>query len=84
MAKELVGFEISEKSVNLEGQELVGKISAIHVGKIGSLELSLKGKFEFIPLVNSGLDKLEEIIPGDQKAIFAIIKTGIANIKIKF
>ena len=81
--KKLVGFDIVEKSVSLEEESLVGKVSAIHVGKIGSIELSIKGKFEALPLINSAIDKLEEIIPGDQKMIADLLKAAVAKIKIK-
>lgn len=84
MEKQLVGFEVSEKSISLDGQDIVGKASAYHVGKIGSLKVSVEGKFEFIPFVNKAVDKLEELIPGDQKAIAEVLKATIANIKIKF
>lgn len=84
MSKELVGLEVVEKSVALEGQDLVGKVAAQHVGKIGSLKVSVEGKFGFLPLVNAGIDKLEELIPGDQKAIAAMLKSAVAQIKIKF
>lgn len=82
--KELVGFEVVDQSVKLEGQDLAASISAQHVGKLGSLKVSLEGKIEFLPLVNKAIDKLEELIPGDQKVIASIIKDQVAKIKIKF
>lgn len=82
--KKLVGFEVVDQSVALDGQDVVGKVSAQHVGKMGSLKVTLEGKFEFLPLVNKGIDKLEELIPGDQKVIASILKDQVAKIKIKF
>jgi lipase chaperone LimK len=82
MEKALVGIEVTEKSVKLEGQDLVGAVSAHHVGKIGSLKVSFEGRFEFLPLANKAIDKLEELVPGDQKAIAQILKSTLASIKI--
>ncbi len=82
--KKLVGFEVVGQSIALEGQDVVGSIAAQHVGKLGSLKVSVEGKFEFIPLINKGIDKLEELIPGDQKGIAAMLKTAVSQIKIKF
>lgn len=82
-SQELVGLEVVEKSVALEGQDLVAKVAAQHVGKIGSLKVSVEGKFEFLSLVNKAIDKIEEIIPGDQKAVASLLKGAISQIKIK-
>lgn len=82
--KKLVGLDIQDESIALEGQDLVGKVSAVHQGKIGSMKLTIEGKLEFLPLVNKGIDLLEQVIPGDQKAVAEMLKTAVANIKIKF
>lgn len=81
--KELVGFDVQEKSLKIEDESLVGEAKAVHVGKIGSLEVSIKGKVEFLPFLDKAIDKLEEIVPGDQKAIAATLKNAIRMIKIK-
>jgi hypothetical protein len=81
--KELVGFKLSDESVSLEGQDLVGKAVVSHQGKIGSLKVTFEGKVEFIPMVNRGIDWLEQKIPGDQKFIAESLKAAIANLKIK-
>jgi hypothetical protein len=81
--KELVGFDLAEKSLKLEDEALVGEAKAVHVGKIGSLEISIKGKVEFLPFLDKAIDKLEEVIPGDQKQIANTLKTVIRSIKIK-
>lgn len=82
--KQLVGIEVVDKSLSLEGQDVVGKIAVEHVGKVGSLKLSFEGKIEFLPLVGKLIDKIEELIPGDQKALAAIAKDSLSKIKIKF
>lgn len=70
MNEKLVGFELTEKKVEVVGQDIVGSVGAKHIGKIGSLEIVLKGKVEFIPFANKVIDDtvdfLEKKIPGDQ------------------
>lgn len=83
MDKPLVGFELQEKSVELEGQDVVAKAVAIHQGKIGSLKVSVEGKLEFLPLVNQAIDWVEKKIPGDQSFIAASLKAAVSQIKIK-
>ena len=70
MENKLVGIELTEKKIEVVGQDIVGSIGAQHVGKIGSLEIVIKGKVEFIPFANKVIDAtvdfLEKKIPGDQ------------------
>lgn len=82
--KKNVGIEIVDEQIKLEGQDVVGKVAAQHVGKYGSLKLTLEGKFEFIPLVNKAIDQIEKIIPGDQSAVAEMLKLAVSKIKIKF
>lgn len=82
--KKMVGIEVVEKSIGLEGSDIVGKAAVQHVGKIGSLKLTLEGKFEFLPLINKGVDMLEKLIPGDQTLFATMAKEAISKIKIKF
>lgn len=82
MEPELKGFEIENKSVKVEGQDVVGSVDLVHVGKIGSLKVNIEGKFQLIPLVEKGIDKLEAIIPGDQKAMAEMLKNAIKLIKL--
>lgn len=82
--KKLVGLEIADESISLEDQNLVGKASLNHVGKLGSVKLTIEGKFELLPLVNAGIDKLEALIPGDQSFFAAMAKEAVSKIKIKF
>ena len=82
--EELVGVDVQEKSIKLEGDSLVGQAKLIHVGKIGSLEIAFKGKVEFLPFLDKAIDKLEEVIPGDQVAIANTLKSVIRSIKISF
>lgn len=82
--KQLVGVDLESKSLKLEGQDLVGEVSAKHVGKIGWVRVKLEGGIQFLPLVNKAVDKLEELIPGDQKSIAAALKLAVSNIKLKF
>ena len=82
--KKLVGFEVVDESIALEDESLVGKVAVNHVGKLGSVKLTLEGKFELLPLVYAGIDKLEAIIPGDQTLFASMAKEAISKIKIKF
>jgi hypothetical protein len=82
MEKQLVGIEVTDKTLKLEGQDLIGVLNAQHVGKVGSLKLTVEGKFELLPFVNTAIDKLEELIPGDQKMIAGLLKSAVAQIKI--
>jgi hypothetical protein len=89
MDKQLVGIELTEKKIEVVGQDLVASIGAQHVGKIGSLEIVIKGKFEFVPLAHKVIDVtvdfLEKKIPGDQvlasEAIKGTLKTYLSKIK---
>lgn len=82
--QKLVGVEIVSKSVKLEGENVVGAVAAQHVGKLGFVKITLEGGFQLLPLVGKGIDKLEELIPGDQKVLAQMAKTALMNIKIKF
>lgn len=83
----LVGIDLDEKSVEIVGQDLVGKLSAVHQGKIGSLKLTLEGKIEFIPFAHSSIDKVidwaEKKIPGDQTVVAEGIKTTLKSLVSK-
>lgn len=87
--QELVGVKIVDKSVSVVGQDIVGNIAVAHVGKLGSLELSLKGKFEFMPLaekaIDGSIDFIEKKIPGDQtlyaEGLKGTLKTALSKIK---
>ena len=82
--EQLVGFKVEKPEVKLEGENLLGSVEANHVGKIGFVKVKVDAGFQFLPLVNKAVDKLEELIPGDQKAIAGMIKAAISQIKIKF
>lgn len=87
--KKLVGLELVEKSVDIVGQDIVGKAAVQHVGKLGSLKLTLEGKFEFIPLaskaIDTAVDFVEKKIPGDQtlyaEGLKGTLKTALSKIK---
>lgn len=83
MEKELKGLEIENEQIKLEGEDIVGSVDLVHQGKLGGLTISIKGNFKLIPLLDKGIDKLEQIIPGDQKAIAESLKGAIRLIKIK-
>lgn len=88
--KDLVGIQLTEKKIEVVGQDIVGSVGLEHVGKLGSLELTLKGKFEFIPLagkaIDSVVDFLEKKIPGDQtiaaEGIKLTLKSYLEKIKL--
>jgi len=82
--QKLVGVELTNKSVELEGENLVGKVGAQHIGKIGYLKVNIEGGIQFKPLAYQAIDFIEKKIPGDQTAFAAIAKSAIDKIKIKF
>lgn len=82
--KKMVGVEVVDKSIGLEGQDIAGRVAVQHVGKIGSVKLTIEGKFEFLPLINKGIDQIEKMIPGDQTLFATMAKEAISKIKIKF
>lgn len=90
VVKKNVGIEIVDESVEIVDKDLVAKASAQHIGKYGSLKLTLEGKFEFVPLAHNAIDKscdfIEKKIPGDQTLLFEGIKVSLkgAISKIKF
>lgn len=81
---EYKGIEIENPKVELKDENLVGSVDLVHEGKIGGLKVSISGHAKFMPALEKAIDKLEEIIPGDQKAIAEMLKTAIKSIKIKF
>lgn len=89
MDNKLVGIELTEKKIEVVGQDIVASIGAQHIGKIGSLEIVLKGKVEFIPFANKVIDEtvdfLEKKIPGDQvlaaEGLKATLKAYLGKIK---
>ena len=81
---ELKGLAIENEQVKLEGEDIVGSVDLVHQGKLGGVTINIKGNFKLIPLVEKGIDKLEEIIPGDQKGIAETLKLAVRSIKIKF
>lgn len=81
---EYKGLAIENEKVELVDENIVASVDLVHEGKIGGLKVNVSGHFKFLPLVNTLVDKLEELIPGDQKVIASIIKDQIAKIKIKF
>lgn len=89
-SKKLVGIELTEKKIEVVGQDIIGSIGAQHVGKLGTLEITLKGKFEFIPLASKAIDAtvdfLEKKIPGDQtlaaEGLKVTLKAYLSKIKL--
>lgn len=84
MEKEYKGLEIENPSLALKEENLEGALDLVHQGKIGGIKIRIEGHAKFIPMVEKAIDKLEEIIPGDQKAVAEMLKTAVKNIKIKF
>lgn len=80
--KELVGFDLTEKDIDLVNGEVVGKVAAKHQGKLGWLKVSVEGGFSALPLVNKAIDFIEEKIPGDQKIYAQMLKDAVAKIKL--
>lgn len=75
--KKLVGFEIEDSKIDLKGENVVGSVKAVHVGKIGKLSLTLEGELSAKPLIYKLVDVLEKAIPGDQSAWANIAKAAI-------
>ena len=48
------------------------------------VRVTVEGGFQLLPLLSKLVDKVEEIIPGDQKVLAQMAKTALMNIKIKF
>lgn len=84
MEKEYKGLEIENPSLALKEENLVGALELVHQGKIGGIKIKIEGQAKFIPMVEKAIDKLEEIIPGDQKAVAEMLKAAVKNLKIKF
>lgn len=83
MNEKLVGIEVKPGKIELAGESVVGSVVATHRGKIGGFKLTLEGDLMLLPMLDKAIDKLEEIIPGDQKFIAGTIKTLVRNIKFK-
>jgi len=81
--KDLVGIKLVDKSIDLEGQDIVGKVALAHVGKLGKLKLTLEGSFELMPLANKAIDSsvdfIEKKIPGDQTFMAEGFKITLKN-----
>lgn len=88
--KKLVGVEIVDKKIAVVGTDLVGVVSAQHIGKIGKLKLTLEGSLEFIPFAEKAIDSavnfVEKQIPGDQTLAAEAVKVTLKGFlaKIKF
>lgn len=78
------GLEIENPKIELKEENLIGSVDLVHEGKIGGIKVNISGYAKFIPMLDSAIDKLEEIIPGDQKAVAEMLKAALKNIKIKF
>jgi hypothetical protein len=72
--KELVGVDYD---VDFKGGKAVVKL--VHVGKVGSVKL--EGELEAKPFINKFIDKLEELIPGDQKIHAALLKAAVEKLE---
>ena len=75
--QKLVGFDIQNPQVDLKGNEVVGSVKAVHVGKIGKVSLTLEGSLSAKPLIYKGIDFLEKIIPGDQSVWANLAKAAV-------
>ena len=81
---EYKGLEIENPKVELKEENLVGSVDLVHEGKLGGLKIAISGHAKFMPALEKAIDKLEELIPGDQTAIASMLKTAVRSIKIKF
>ena len=77
-----VGFEVSEKNIDIVEGELQGKVVVKHQGQIGWLKVSVEGGVSALPFLNKGIDWLEQKIPGDQKVWAQLAKDAVAKIKL--
>lgn len=81
---EYKGLAIENEQIKLEDENIVGSVDLVHQGKLGGLTVNIKGNFKLMPMLEKGIDKLEELIPGDQKAVASMLKSAVRQIKIKF
>lgn len=78
------GLEVENPKIELINEDFVGSVNLVHVGKIGGIKINISGHAKFFPILEKAVDKLEEMIPGDQKAIAEMLKSALKSIKIKF
>lgn len=79
--KKLVGFDVTKADVGVEDGQVKGDVVAEHVGKIGSLKISLEAKLDAKPFLHKAVDMIEKAIPGDQSKWANMAKLAIDNIK---
>lgn len=75
--KKLIGIDVVEPKVDLQGENVIGSVGLVHVGKIGKLSLKLEGELSAKPLIHKGIDLLEKVIPGDQSMWAGMAKAAV-------
>jgi ethanolamine utilization microcompartment shell protein EutS len=81
--QELVGVEAKDLKFDIEGVHAVISGTVEHVGKVGSVEIALKAKLNATPVINKVVDAIEEVVPGDQKALAEMLKVKIIEVLSK-
>jgi ethanolamine utilization microcompartment shell protein EutS len=81
--QELVGVEAKDLKFDIEGGHAVISGTVEHVGKVGSVEIALKAKLNATPVINKVVDAIEEVVPGDQKALAEMLKVKIIEVLSK-
>lgn len=77
----LVGAEVQDLDIKFVGGQVEVSGKVVHQGKIGGAEIAVKANLDSKPFLFAAVDKLEELIPGDQKAIAVMLKGLIENAK---
>lgn len=72
---ELKGAEID---FDFKDGKVIVKVE--HVGKIGYANLEVGGDAK--PFLNKVIDKIEELIPGDQKQYAALLKLALEKVEL--
>ena len=75
MTEELKGAEID---FDLKGGKVIVKVE--HVGKHGYAKLEAGADAK--PFLEKAIDKVEELIPGDQKAIAQALKLALSKVEL--
>lgn len=73
--KELKGADVD---FDIKGGQVIVKVE--HVGSQGYAKL--EAGVDALPFLNKAIDKIEELIPGDQKAIAQSLKLILSKVEL--
>jgi hypothetical protein len=78
--EKLVGIDAKDLKFDFEGGHAVVSGTVEHVGSQGSVEVQIKAKVNASPIISKVVDIIEEVIPGDQKALAEELKVKIKEL----